>query len=142
VPRWLEQALGVIPYLYLGLGVWFAATGGAFVICRYDPFVRHLPIFGQSDDAPGRARCSWLRGLFIGRPYCRFLCPFGVLLKLAAKVSRWHVRITPDICTQCQLCEHSCPFGAIRVPVIHQPDAQNSPGNAVDSWSCSPWCRS
>jgi ferredoxin len=26
------------------------------------------------------------------------------------------VRITPDYCTQCRLCEHSCPFGAIREP--------------------------
>jgi len=122
VPRWLEQSLGVIPYLYLGLGVWFAATGSAFVICRYDPFIGIFRLSGSLTMLLVGALFV-VTGLFIGRPYCRFLCPYGVLLKLAAKVSRWRVRITPDICTQCQLCEHSCPFGAIRVPVSHQPDA-------------------
>ena len=39
VPAWLDQALGLLAYVYLGAGVTFAATGTAFVICRYDPFV-------------------------------------------------------------------------------------------------------
>jgi NosR/NirI family transcriptional regulator, nitrous oxide reductase regulator len=121
VPRWLEQGLGVIPYLYLGLGVWFAATGGAFVICRYDPFVGIFRFSGSLTMMLVGALFV-VTGLFVGRPYCRFLCPYGVLLKLAAKVSRWRVRITPDVCTQCQLCEHSCPFGAIREPVVPRRD--------------------
>ena len=45
VPPWLEQALSVLPYIYLGAGVLFAATGSAFIICQYDPFV---PIFRMS----------------------------------------------------------------------------------------------
>ena len=45
VPSWLEQALSVLPYIYLGAGVLFAATGSAFIICQYDPFV---PIFRMS----------------------------------------------------------------------------------------------
>jgi len=52
----------------------------------------------------------------VGRPYCRFLCPYGALLKMASTVSRRRVRVTPDLCTQCKLCEHSCPFGAMREP--------------------------
>jgi NosR/NirI family transcriptional regulator, nitrous oxide reductase regulator len=123
VPRWLEQGLGVIPYLYLGLGVWFAATGGAFVICRLDPFIGIFRLSGSLTMLLVGALFV-VTGLFVGRPYCRFLCPFGVLLKLAAKLSRWRVRITPDICTQCQLCEHSCPFGAIREPVTARRDAR------------------
>src|SRR5208282_3030764 len=38
LPPWLEQALSVLPYIYLGAGVLFAATGSAFIICQYDPF--------------------------------------------------------------------------------------------------------
>ena len=26
-------------------------------------------------------------GMFVGRPYCRFLCPYGALLKLASSIS-------------------------------------------------------
>jgi len=116
VPRWLDLGLSVVPYIFLGVGLFFAATGSAFVICRYDPFV---PLFRLSGGlfmlcvAAGFIVTS----LFVGRPYCRFLCPYGALLRLAGLVSKWRVAITPDYCTQCRLCENACPFGAIREPV-------------------------
>lgn len=115
LPRWLEQGLGILPFVYLGAGVLFAATGSAFVICRLDPFV---PLFRLSGSYTmmlvGIALV--LVGLFIGRPYCRFFCPYGALLRMASSVSRWFVRVTPDTCTQCRLCENACPYGVIRVP--------------------------
>lgn len=120
VPAWLEHGLGLIPFLFLGAGIAFAATGAGFVICRYDPFV---PLFRLSGSffILSAGVTFLLVGMFIGRPYCRFLCPYGALLKLAATVSKWRVRITPDYCTQCSLCEHSCPFGVIREPSAPQP---------------------
>jgi len=115
VPAWLEHALGVLPFLFLGFGLAFAATGTGFPICRYDPIV---PIFRLN--GPGLlialAALTLLLALFVGRPYCRFLCPYGALLKLAALASKWRVRVTPDYCTQCQLCANACPFGAMREP--------------------------
>ncbi len=115
VPSWLEHGLGVIPFLFLGAGLAYAATGTGFVICRYDPFV---PIFRLSGGffilAAGGA--FLLLGMFVGRPYCRFLCPYGALLKIASLVSKWRVRVTPDYCTQCRLCENACPFGIIKEP--------------------------
>jgi NosR/NirI family nitrous oxide reductase transcriptional regulator len=107
--------LSILPFIYLGAGVLFAATGSAFIICQYDPFV---PVFRMS----GRTLmvlsgvALLLLGVFVGRPYCRFLCPYGALLKLGATFSRWRVRVTPNHCTQCRLCESSCPFGALRQP--------------------------
>ena len=116
VPGWLEHSLGLIPFIFLGAGVVFAATGSAFVICRYDPFV---PLFRLSGSLPllTLGAAFLLVGVFVGRPYCRFLCPYGALLRLASLVSKWRVRVTPDYCTQCRLCEHSCPYGAMREPV-------------------------
>jgi NosR/NirI family transcriptional regulator, nitrous oxide reductase regulator len=115
VPPWLEQGLSVLPFIYLGAGVIFAATGSAFVICRYDPFV---PIFrlGGSFTMLAVGTAFLLLAIFVGRPYCRFLCPYGALLRLVATVSKWRVTVTPDVCTQCRLCEDSCPYGALREP--------------------------
>jgi ferredoxin len=115
VPPWLEQALSVLPYIYLGAGVLFAATGSAFIICQYDPFVPIFRMNGRSLMVLTGAALLLL-GVFVGRPYCRFLCPYGALLKLGAIVAKWRVRVTPDYCTQCRLCEASCPFGAMREP--------------------------
>jgi NosR/NirI family transcriptional regulator, nitrous oxide reductase regulator len=115
VPVWLEHALGVLPFIFLGFGLTFAATGTGFPICRYDPIV---PIFRLNGSALmiALAALTLLLGMFVGRPYCRFLCPYGALLKLASLASKWRVRVTPDYCTQCRLCENSCPFGAMREP--------------------------
>lgn len=128
VPRSVVAVLGLIPYLYLGLGVLFAATGTAYVICRLDPFV---PIFRFGGDLPilltGVALL--LLGIFVARPYCRFLCPFGVLLNWASKLSKWRVTITPDECVKCRLCEKACPFDAIQAPNADQ--AQDDRGIAM-----------
>ncbi|SET10930.1 4Fe-4S binding domain-containing protein [Draconibacterium orientale] len=115
LPKWLNKTLGLIPYLYLSLAVLFAATGTDFIICRYDPFVG---IFRM--DAKflmivlGIA--FLLMGMFVARPYCRFLCPYGVLLSWMSRFSSRHLTITPSKCIQCKLCTHSCPFDAIDFP--------------------------
>ena len=126
VPAWLEHGLGVIPFLFLGAGAILAATGCGFIICRYDPFV---PLFRRSGSLSllTLGAAFVLVGLFVGRPYCRFFCPYGALLRLAALAAKWRVRVTPDVCTQCKLCEHACPYGAMREPTPAGVPAERPP---------------
>ena len=122
VPDWLAETLGLLPYIYLGLTVLLAATGAGFIICQYDPFIGffrfgadfNMVIFGMS---------MLLLGTVIARPYCRFLCPYGVLLNWMSRLSKRHVKITPSECNNCRLCEESCPFGAIKKPEESEPAA-------------------
>ena len=115
MPEWLRRTLGIIPYIYLTLAILFAATGTDFIICRYDPFVGifrmdatfHMAVLGIA---------FLLIGMFVARPYCRFLCPYGVLLNWMSHFSKWHLAITPAECIQCHLCRDSCPFDAIDFP--------------------------
>ena len=112
VPTWLAGALSLLAHVYLALAVLLAATGSAFLICRYDPFVAMFRLSGQVSMLV-LGGCMLLIGVFVARPYCRFLCPYGVLLGWASKLSWKRVTITPDECIQCRLCEDACPFGAI-----------------------------
>jgi len=115
VPRWLENGLRLFAYIYLGAAVLLAATGSAFIICRYDPFVAIFRLSGNLNILI-LGGCLLIIGVFIGRPYCRFICPYGVILRQLSRLSKWHVTITPEECVRCSLCEDSCPFGAIREP--------------------------
>jgi NosR/NirI family nitrous oxide reductase transcriptional regulator len=116
MPAWLRKTLGMLPFVYLGLAVLYAVTKTDFIICRYDPFIGifrmnapfHMAVLGIS---------FLLIGLFVARPYCRFLCPYGALLNIVSRFSKWHLSITPANCTKCRLCTTSCPFDAIEEPV-------------------------
>lgn len=120
IPGWLEKVLGFFPYLYLGFAVLFAATAADFIICRYDPFVGIFR-FGANFPMIPLGLGLLILGIFVARPYCRFLCPYGVLLNWMSRLSWKHMTITPEDCVQCRLCEDSCPFGAILVPTPEKP---------------------
>ena len=115
LPTAVDRWGGLLKYVYLGLALWFAtqpAEARDFIICRFDPFVGFFRFSGA----------AWLLtlggglllvGTVIGRPYCRFLCPYGGLLSLVSRFSFRPVQITPDEELECGLCDKSCPFGAI-----------------------------
>jgi polyferredoxin len=110
----LTTALGIIPWIYLIVAVLFAVTRSSFIICRFDPFIG---IFRLGGDI-GLILFGVLlliAAVFTGRPFCRFLCPYGALLSLFSRVSIWKIKITPA-CINCELCHNACPVDAIKAP--------------------------
>jgi len=119
----LDRGLGVLPFVWLAVGVFFAYEGAAFFICEYDPFVGFFRMSMRSG-------VFWLSvaflalSVFVGRPYCRFLCPYGALLRLVNPLAKWKVSITPSECISCHMCADACPFGSIQPPTP-QADSPN-----------------
>ncbi len=115
MPAWLNATLGLLRHLYLALAVVFVAGGMGFLVCRYDPFVGFFRL-GANPGMMLFGAVVLAAGVFIARPYCRFACPYGVLLGWASWLSKRRVTVTPDDCIQCRLCEDVCPYDAILPP--------------------------
>ena len=115
VPRRLDRALGLLKYVYLALAILCAvkpALARDFLICRFDPFVG----FFRRTGAPHMLLIGGVflvAGMFVGRPYCRWLCPYGGLLAWCTRLAHRGVTITPDKEIDCGLCSEACPYGAI-----------------------------
>lgn len=51
--------------------------------------------------------------LFVFRPFCYFICPFGLYSWILEQFSFLRVRLNKDKCNQCGLCEKKAPCPAI-----------------------------
>jgi len=145
VPERLDRALRWLPYVYLVLAVifagwglhgtwfgWHVNIGRRFIICEWDPFISLFRISG-SFQMLTLGGSFILLGMFVGRPYCRWLCPYGGLLAIGSRVSWRNVSITPDREVDCGLCANACPFGAIEHHRAHR-------GNCVGCARCYESC--
>ena len=117
IPLWVEHSLGLFRYFYLGLVFVFAGTGLWFILCKYDPFVSFFRLSGYLSILV-YGGILLVTGVFIARPYCRFLCPYGALLGLCSSLAKNCVSVTPGDCTNCRLCEEICPYQAIYKPTL------------------------
>jgi NosR/NirI family nitrous oxide reductase transcriptional regulator len=115
VPPRIDRALGLLKYVYLVTVILFAVKprfGRDFLICRFDPFVGFFRRTGTPQMLLLGA-AFLIVGMFVGRPYCRYLCPYGGLLAWCARLAGRGVSITPDRELDCGLCTGACPYGAI-----------------------------
>ena len=125
--RAVSAALSVIPWIYLAFAILYAATRSQFLICRFDPFVGifrlggdlGMIIFGVS---------LLLLSVFVGRPFCQFLCPYGALLSVFSSFSWKKLTITSKTCINCALCIKSCPVDAIHSPQTSKTKESRSAG--------------
>jgi polyferredoxin len=78
-----------------------------------------------------------LVSLPLRNPFCRFFCPYGALLGLAALVSPAKVNRDNTTCVSCGVCNQFCPT---YIPVmakrrVHSPEC-------IGCWRCISHCRS
>ena len=71
---------------------------------------------------------------FVGRPYCRYFCPYGAILRVLSRLAKWHVRIPPTACINCRLCEDVCPYDAIQPPTVASSSDERQRGKRRLMW--------
>lgn len=135
IPKKLNVVLRIFPLFLLIATAWGALRSGIFLACKLDVykpvfFTGHA-WFGQLSDLINGTLTehriilvgdgvSWttlaavlVLGTFVPRPFCRFACPYGVLLGFFAKIGLRKRSIDPVSCFSCVMCTKTCPTQAI-----------------------------
>ncbi|HET89728.1 MAG TPA: 4Fe-4S binding protein [Chloroflexi bacterium] len=107
-PFWLSNTVRIVAFVGLVGGLLAAGLDWIGVI---DPF--QLFSFSLTWAIALFAAALLVASLFVYRPWCRFLCPFGLVGWLVEQVSLLRPRINRDACRECQLCVKACPSGAM-----------------------------
>jgi polyferredoxin len=107
-PFWLTNTIRGVAFAGLLLGLLVAGMDwigwiNPFQIFRIE-FTWAIGIF---------AALLLIASLFIYRPWCQFLCPFGFVSWLVEQFSLLRPRINWKVCKKCQLCVKACPTRAM-----------------------------
>ncbi|MDA3799292.1 MAG: 4Fe-4S binding protein [Kiritimatiellae bacterium] len=120
IPKPIHEFLTLIPFFYLGFAILYAALDIDFIICAQDPYVG---IF-RGAFTKGTIIATFiilLIGLVNARPYCKYLCPYGAILKVFSVLSRKPADIPIDKdCINCDFCKDVCPTNAIIPPSTNE----------------------
>lgn len=116
-PRWLDLTLRCLKYLLLGLFVY--AVGGmsaiaieAFLASPYG-LVADVKMLHFFVHLTGTAAITivvlLVLSIFFKNFWCRYLCPYGALLGIAALFSPSKIRRDQERCIDCGKCTKACP---------------------------------
>lgn len=107
-PFWLSNTVRIIAFMALVTGLVVAGLDWIKVI---DPF--KLFQFNFTLWIGLFASALLIASLFVYRPWCQFLCPFGLIGWLVEQVSLLRPRINWEVCKKCKLCVKACPTQAM-----------------------------
>lgn len=127
ISRAISQALGVIPWIYIGFAILYAATRSQFIICQFDPFIGIFRMGGDMGMIIFGIMLLLLSTV-VARPFCQFLCPYGALLSIFGRFSIKKMEVTKKGCINCTLCHNSCPVDALRPPYANKQKEERSQG--------------
>lgn len=137
LPQWLRSAGIISATAILAATIWYALKGLCFFVCHIDPYrsifhlgyawVRRAGAIFNGDSFEhvfllAGSLSMWLYLAFmlllgsrIPRVFCRFVCPYGILLGLFSLVSFRPRKIDTGKCLYCTKCAQVCPVQAITI---------------------------
>ncbi|MBI5281291.1 MAG: 4Fe-4S binding protein [Candidatus Solibacter usitatus] len=122
LPRWLDIGLRSLKYILFGLFAYAVFSMPAQAIAEFlgSPYgvvadVKMLNFFRyMGAGAAVTLGVLVIASIFVQNFWCRYLCPYGALMGLAALLSPLRIRRNVETCIDCAKCVKACPS---RLPV-------------------------
>ena len=112
VPRKLDRALRWLRMAVLALVVYQTAVAAKLVFQDYDPYFALFNLFTGEAALWAYAilAATLLASLFVERPWCKYLCPYGAVLGWFNRIRIFPVRRMQETCIHCGHCDAACPM--------------------------------
>ncbi|MEG0323209.1 MAG: 4Fe-4S binding protein [Raoultibacter sp.] len=112
VPRRADRILRYLRYVMLVAILVVTARIGKMAFESIDPYSALMNILSDEVAWGGLVFLAIVvvASLFIERPFCKYVCPFGAMLGLVSLVSIFRPRRNAATCIGCKKCDHACPM--------------------------------
>ena len=112
IPSKIDKLLKYLRYVVLLLVVYNTAISGKLLFSNFDPYFALFNIWSSEV-----TRLSLLilglilvGSLFVERPWCKYLCPFGALLGIFNFFRIAKLKRNEKTCIDCKACDRVCPM--------------------------------
>ena len=113
IPPKIDAGLRNLRFVFLGIAVAYPIFQHEKIFGRIDPFKAAFNLTG-TPTLVVLLGITLLASLFIYRPFCRYICPFGALLGIVNSLGLFKLRFNGK-CSGCRLCERTCSLQAVHV---------------------------
>lgn len=115
VPKKLDYYLKKLRYVFLGLIIYYPLINGKRIFNKIDPFKVLFNLDGVLIVVIILG-ITLVSSVFIYRPFCRYICPFGAILGLVNKIGMMKISLKkPEKCIHKNICERRCPMQALEM---------------------------
>lgn len=112
IPYKYDKYLRFLRYGVLAWVVYMTAVTGKLIFSDYDPYSALFHLWTGEVAITGLVILiiTLVGSLFIERPWCKYLCPYGAILGLTNKFRFFKIRRNPSSCISCSACDRACPM--------------------------------
>lgn len=112
VPKKLDNILKYLRYITLVGAIYLTASSKVTLLESINPYHAFLGIFKLSVSMIGFIILSiiLIASLFVQRPWCKYLCPYGAFLGLFNKIKVFRIVREDSTCISCKKCSNVCPM--------------------------------
>lgn len=145
LPRWFDRAFRRLKYILMFFFIYSIAIAMSplalqeFIRSDYHRIadVRLLDFFLHiSPLALSVILILLALSIVLRNPFCRYICPYGALLGLAASISPLRVTRDTGRCVGCGICSQICPT---HIDVMHKKSVASP--ECIGCWRCISHCR-
>lgn len=113
VPKKLDCSLKYLRYVMLLGAIILTASSGVMILEKINPYHAFLGMFTKNFSIVGFFIFCLIivLSIFIYRPWCKYLCPYGALLGIFNKFKVFRVVREDNTCIECKRCSRECPVG-------------------------------